>query len=845
LNKTAKNDMIKEIKDQEVRILFNLFNVNKKTLKRLEKKAQEVLDKSEEFKALSDSELQAKTPYFKERLAAGESLDDLLVEAYATVREASTRVLKMTPFKVQVMGAIVIHEGNIAEMKTGEGKTLTAVMPAYLNALTGLGVHIVTVNDYLARREAEGEIGDLFKFLQLTVGLNTRELNPQEKSEVYQSDILYSTNNELGFDYLRDHMVIYKENIVQRNLNFAIIDEVDSILIDEARTPLIISGGAKNTADLYKQANYFAIGLSDEHYELDIKDKTITLTQEGIAKAENFFNLDNLYDVNNVVLLHHINNALRANFIMTKDVDYVVQDGKVIIVDQFTGRLMHGRQFSEGLHQALEAKEAVEIKKETTTLATITFQNFFRMYSKLSGMTGTAKTEEEEFRNIYNMLVVEIPTNKPVIRIDDNDLIFATMEAKYKALAEEITRRYKLGQPMLVGTISIESSELLSSLLRKNGVKHNVLNAKQHEREAEIVANAGQKYAVTIATNMAGRGTDIKLGEGVVELGGLAVIGTERHESRRIDNQLRGRSGRQGDPGYSRFFISADDELMLRFGGERFKSMISMITSPGKEGSEVPLDYKMFSKMILRAQKQIEGNNFDRRKTVLQYDEVLRKQREIIYSQRTDVLFLESIEELTYNMVRQVIERTLAMHNKDELNNALKKYFPVDAIDNELLKTETNLFDYILDMAKKDLEAKKALVGEKVFNDFLKAITLRVVDTYWVQHIDSMSELRQAVTLQSYGQINPFREYQEVGFNMFETMIQNIQDDVTRYVLKAQVRQNTERVQVAKPIRAYSGKEDQETKKAPRKVGEKVGRNDPCPCGSGKKYKHCHGRNDN
>jgi preprotein translocase subunit SecA len=845
LNKTAKNDMIKEIKDQEVRILFNLFNVNKKTLKRLEKKAQEVLDKSEEFKALSDSELQAKTPYFKERLAAGESLDDLLVEAYATVREASTRVLKMTPFKVQVMGAIVIHEGNIAEMKTGEGKTLTAVMPAYLNALTGLGVHIVTVNDYLARREAEGEIGDLFKFLQLTVGLNTRELNPQEKSEVYQSDILYSTNNELGFDYLRDHMVIYKENIVQRNLNFAIIDEVDSILIDEARTPLIISGGAKNTADLYKQANYFAIGLSDEHYELDIKDKTITLTQEGIAKAENFFNLDNLYDVNNVVLLHHINNALRANFIMTKDVDYVVQDGKVIIVDQFTGRLMHGRQFSEGLHQALEAKEAVEIKKETTTLATITFQNFFRMYSKLSGMTGTAKTEEEEFRNIYNMLVVEIPTNKPVIRIDDNDLIFATMEAKYKALAEEITRRYKLGQPMLVGTISIESSELLSSLLRKNGVKHNVLNAKQHEREAEIVANAGQKYAVTIATNMAGRGTDIKLGEGVVELGGLAVIGTERHESRRIDNQLRGRSGRQGDPGYSRFFISADDELMLRFGGERFKNMISMITSSGKEGSEVPLDYKMFSKMILRAQKQIEGNNFDRRKTVLQYDEVLRKQREIIYSQRTDVLFLESIEELTYNMVRQVIERTLAMHNKDELGNALKKYFPVDAIDNELLKTETNLFDYILDMAKKDLEAKKALVGEKVFNDFLKAITLRVVDTYWVQHIDSMSELRQAVTLQSYGQINPFREYQEVGFNMFETMIQNIQDDVTRYVLKAQVRQNTERVQVAKPIRAYSGKEDQETKKAPRKVGEKVGRNDPCPCGSGKKYKHCHGRNDN
>ena len=752
----------------------------------------------------------------------------------------------MTPFIVQLMGAIVIHEGRIAEMKTGEGKTLTAVMPAYLNALGGGGVHIVTVNDYLARREAEGEIGELFKFLQLTVGLNTREMSSEEKRDVYNCDILYSTNNELGFDYLRDHMVIYKEQIVQRKLNFAIIDEVDSILIDEARTPLIISGGAKNTADLYKQANYFTIGISEEDYELDIKDKTITLTQDGIQKAEKFFNLDNLYDVNNVVLLHHINNALRANYIMTKDVDYVVQEGKVIIVDQFTGRLMHGRQFSEGLHQALEAKEAVEIKKETTTLATITFQNFFRMYSKLSGMTGTAKTEEEEFRNIYNMFVVEIPTNMPVVRIDDNDLIFATMQGKYKALAEEITRRYHLGQPQLVGTISIESSELLSSLLKKNGVKHNVLNAKQHEREAEIVANAGQKYAVTIATNMAGRGTDIKLGEGVKELGGLAVIGTERHESRRIDNQLRGRSGRQGDPGYSRFFLSADDDLMRRFGGERFKNMISMITNSGKDGTEQPLDFKMFSKMVLRAQRQIEGNNFDRRKSVLQYDEVLRKQREIIYTQRTDVLFLDTIEELIDNMVVKTLTRIVNTNeNVDELFTNLNKFFTLGSVDKELLKTETDRLAYVIDSYNKDVESKKNLAGQKPFNDFLKAITLRVVDTYWVQHIDSMSELRQAVILQSYGQINPFREYQEIGFSMFETMVHNIQDDVTRFVLKAQVRQNTERVQVAKPVSTYSGKEDMEVKRKPRTVQQKVGRNDPCPCGSGKKYKHCHGINDN
>ncbi|HPJ23348.1 MAG TPA: SEC-C metal-binding domain-containing protein, partial [Bacillota bacterium] len=585
----------------------------------------------------------------------------------------------------------------------------------------------------------------------------------------------------------------------------------------------------------------------DEDYTIDIKDKVVSLTQEGIRKGEEFFNLENLYDINNVTLLHHINNALKANFIMTRDIDYVVQDGSVIIVDSFTGRLMHGRQFSEGLHQALEAKEAVEIKKETTTLATITFQNFFRMYSKLSGMTGTAKTEEEEFRNIYNMYVIEIPTNKPVIRIDDNDLIFASMKAKYNALADEIAERHALGQPMLIGTISIESSELLSKLLKKRGVKHDVLNAKQHEREAEIVANAGQKYAVTIATNMAGRGTDIKLGEGVKELGGLAVLGTERHESRRIDNQLRGRSGRQGDPGYSRFFLSADDELMRRFGGDRFKRMLEMVTTQKGSDTETPLDYKMFSNMVLRAQKQIEGNNFDRRKTVLQYDEVMRKQREIIYKQRTDILFLDNIEDLVDSMIVEALTRSFQMHQGDidGLYKNLSFFFPKDAIDRKILETESDKLGYVLENYRKEALNKKNIVGEKVYNDFLKAVTLKIVDTYWVNHIDAMSELRQSVMLQSYGQNNPFREYQDVGFNMFETMIQNIQNNVAVNVLRAQVRQNTERVQVAKPVKAISGKEDEQAKRQPRTVKDKVGRNDPCPCGSGKKYKYCHGKNAN
>jgi preprotein translocase subunit SecA len=833
-------------------MLKNLFDLGRKELKKLEKLANQVLALEEEYKKYTDEELQNMAGVFRNRLANGETLEDIKVEAYATVREASTRVLGMTPFKVQVMGAFTIHDGNIAEMKTGEGKTLTAVMPAYLNALGGDGVHIVTVNEYLAGREAEGEIGELFRWLGLTVGLNKRELTKEEKKEAYLCDIMYSTNNEIGFDYLRDHMVVHKEQMVQRPLNYAIIDEVDSILIDEARTPLIISGGAKNTASLYLQAQAFARTLSEEDYDVDIKTKVVNLEPSGVARAERYFSLENLYDVSNVTLLHNINNAMKANFTMDRDVDYVVQDNKVIIVDSHTGRLMHGRQFSEGLHQALEAKEGVEIKKETTTLASITFQNFFRMYRKLSGMTGTAKTEEEEFRNIYNMLVVEIPTNRPVIREDANDVIFATMKAKYNAIAAEIKERHSKGQPILVGTISIETSELLSSLLKRKGVKHDVLNAKQHEREADIVENAGKLGAVTIATNMAGRGTDIKLGEGVVELGGLAVIGTERHESRRIDNQLRGRSGRQGDPGYSKFFLSAEDDLLRRFGGERFKNQIEMLTRTRDSNDESPVNYGIFSRMVERAQNQIEGNNFDRRKTVLQYDEVLRKQREVIYGQRRAILFEDSIIDIANGMVERSLERQVynnllenskvAEVDHEKLFNALNgRYFAPNLISKSSLKGDPkDVYEYLMDLVKKDISDKINSFTEEKFNEFLKVVVLRVVDTYWVQHIDQMSELRQAIGLQQYAQMNPLREYQETGFSMFNTMIESIENDATKYILRAVIRDNLQRIQVAKPTSTHSGKEE-DTKRKPR-TATKVGRNDPCPCGSGKKYKQCHGR---
>ena len=832
----------------------SLFDSGYRELKRVEKIAKKIDALQEDYKKFSDEELKAQTDIFRQRLKNGETMDDILVEAFATVREASTRVLHMTPFFVQLEGAIALHGGNIAEMKTGEGKTLTSTLVAYLNALPGEGVHIVTVNEYLAARDAR-EMGELFKWLGLTVGLNLRELSSEQKKEQYLCDITYSTNNELGFDYLRDHMVIYKENIVQRPLNFAIIDVVDSILIDEARTPLIISGGAKNTGNLYSQADLFAKGLNQEtDFEVDIKTRHVIFTEKGMEKAERFFGIDNLYDVKYVNLLHHLHNALRANFIMARDIDYVVQDNKVIIVDQFTGRLMHGRQFSEGLHQALEAKEHVEIKKETRTVATITFQNYFRMYKKLAGMTGTAKTEEEEFRNIYNMYVVEIPTNMPVIRIDDPDLMFVTLKAKFEAIANDIRERYRIGQPVLVGTISIETSELLSELLRKRGVPHNVLNAKQHEREAEIVANAGQLKAITIATNMAGRGTDIKLGPGVVELGGLAVIGTERHESRRIDNQLRGRSGRQGDPGYTRFYLSAEDELMKRFGSDRFKSMLSMVVMQKGSGVETPLESRMFSNFVESAQKKIEGNNFDSRKTVLEYDEVLRKQREIIYNQRSSILFLDDITEIITKMMWGTAQRLayLCLENDRknsnvDVNHLMKEiegiYFPLGFVRKEDFTDLSidGVVNTFLAKCEVLLQEKRDNFPPEIYKEFLKVVLLRVVDTYWMDHIDAMSELRQAVRLQSYAQINPLRQYQEVGFEKFETMIQNIENDATKYVNRAMIKDNLQREVVIKATSTSSGKEE-DTRRRTQAVSSKIGRNAPCPCGSGKKYKNCCGR---
>ncbi len=837
-------------------MLKGLFDDGYKELKRVEKIANKIEALQENYKKLSDEELQNKTIEFRERLSKGETLDDILVEAFATVREAATRVLHMTPFKVQLMGALTMHRGNIAEMKTGEGKTLTSTLVTYLNALSGNGVHVVTVNEYLASRDA-AEMGELFKWLGLTVGLNLRELTPEQKKEAYACDITYSTNNELGFDYLRDNMVTYKENRVQRDLNFAIVDEVDSILIDEARTPLIISGGQKNTGNLYQQADMFAKSLSraddQEDYDIDVKSKHVVLTEKGIAKAEGFFKLENLYDLKHVNLLHHINNAMRANFIMERDVDYVVQDGKVIIVDQFTGRLMHGRQYSEGLHQALEAKEHVEIKKETRTIATITFQNYFRMYKKLAGMTGTAKTEEEEFRNIYNMYVVEIPTNLPIARIDDPDLMFMTMKAKFNAIADDILARYKKGQPVLVGTISIETSELLSELLNKRHIPHNVLNAKQHEREAEIVANAGQMKQVTIATNMAGRGTDIKLGPGVVELGGLAVIGTERHESRRIDNQLRGRSGRQGDPGYTRFYLSAEDELMRRFGSESFKNMLGMLVYE-KKGSkeETPLESKMFSRFVESAQRKVEGNNFDNRKHVLEYDEVLRKQREIIYEQRKQILYFDDITDQIYKMMSATCERIgMSCVNQEsrkgyvDAEKVIREvdgiYFPQGYVEASELEEKTGIecAEILFGKCEDLLNEKKENFPEQIIKEFLKVVLLRVVDTYWMNHIDDMSELRQAVRLQSYAQVNPLREYQEVGFEKFETMVSNIASDATKFINRAQIRDNLQREQVAKPTGTNSSEQGTQRRQA---VSNKVGRNEPCPCGSGKKYKNCCGR---
>ena len=832
-------------------LLKRLFDGNERKLKELQVIVDEIEALESSYEKLSDEELSAKTAEFKQRYQAGESLDDLLVEAYAVVREGSKRVLEMRPFAVQLSGAIVLHGGDIAEMKTGEGKTLAATMPAYLNALTGKGVHIITVNEYLADRDAQ-EMGELFNFLGLTVGLNVNSLSKAEKRKAYEADITYGTNNEFGFDYLRDNMVLYKDQMVQRPLHFAIIDEVDSILIDEARTPLIISGSARKSAALYQQANTFVRTLNRAvDYSYDEKTKGVQLNEDGITKAERFFNIENLFDLNHVTLTHHINQALKANVSMLNDTDYVIKDGKVVIVDQFTGRLMEGRRYSDGLHQAIEAKESLPIQNESMTLASITFQNLFRMYEKLAGMTGTAKTEEEEFRNIYNMNVYAIPTNEPIIRDDKPDLIYKTISGKFKAVVEEIKEKNKKGQPVLVGTVAVETSEVISQLLKKAGVKHNVLNAKNHYREAEIIENAGQKHAVTIATNMAGRGTDIKLGEGVIEAGGLAVIGTERHESRRIDNQLRGRSGRQGDPGESQFYLSMEDDLMRRFGSDNMKAMMDRFNMDDSQ----PLESKMISRAVESSQKRVEGNNFDARKNVLSYDDVLREQREIIYQQRSDVINSEDLTDIIMSMMDTVVDEMVSGHTQDDDSelwdlDAIIEYLYANLVEAKDIKksdlenkSAEDIKALIMDKVLQKYQEKEAELGSEQMREFEKVILLRTVDTKWMDHIDQMDQLRQGIHLRAYGQDDPLGEYQMEGYAMFETMVESINEEVSRYIMKAQVRENLERQQVAKNTTALSGDQTKkQKKKTPFVKGETVGRNDPCPCGSGKKYKQCHGK---
>ena len=826
-------------------LFSKLFDHEYKELKKFEKLADEIVELDSQMQALSDKELQGKTAEFKNRLENGETLDDILVEAFAVAREAAYRVIGEKPFYVQILGAIAIHYGNIAEMKTGEGKTLTSVLPAYLNALEGKGVHIITVNEYLASRDAEW-MGGIHRFLGLTVGVNLREMTPKEKQEAYQCDILYSTNNEVGFDYLRDNMVIRKENRVQRPLNFAIVDEVDSVLIDEARTPLIISGGQMNSANLYIDADKFAKSLTaEDDYIYDETTKSVTLTEAGSAKAEKVFHVNNLYDIDNTSLVHFINQALRANYSMKLDVDYVVQEGAIVIVDPFTGRLMKGRAYSDGLHQAIEAKEGVKINQETKTLATITFQNLFRMYQKLSGMTGTAKTEEEEFRNIYNMYVIEIPTNKPVIRIDAPDLVYATKEAKYKAIIAEIKSRYEKGQPVLVGTIAIETSELISSLLKKAHIPHEVLNAKNHAREAEIISKIGQHKSVTIATNMAGRGTDIKLSDDIRALGGLCVIGTERHESRRIDNQLRGRSGRQGDPGFTQFYVSMEDDLMVRFGSERIREMMKSFGF-----GDQAIQSKTFTKAISTAQKRVEGNNFDARKQLLQYDDVMNNQREIMYARRNEILDSDSIHETVLNAMYNHITDLVKSHQLDGDISEQDRKDIIEFANENLLKTDLkdsdipdndpeNMINLIYERVKDEYEVKLAALPQEVSNEFEKALSLQVLDNYWMNQINIMSHLREGIYLRSYGQEDPLRAYTTEGFDLFDKMLQKIDQDITIFLLKAEIRQNIERKAVTKTQHTNEDKTD--VKKKPKQV-KKIGRNDPCPCGSGKKYKNCCGK---
>ena len=828
-------------------ILKKMFDHEYKELRKFRGIADKVMVLEEEYSNLTDTELQDKTQQFKDRLREGETLDDILVEAFATAREASFRVIGERHFYVQILGALAIHYGNIAEMKTGEGKTITAVLPAYLNALTGDGVHIITVNEYLVTRDAEW-MGGILRFLGLTVAANIRNMSSKEKQEAYNCDILYSTNSEIGFDYLRDNMVVKKEERVQRKLNFAIIDEVDSILIDEARTPLIISGGEMTNANLYIQADQYAKSLkAEKDYIFDEKTRSVNLTEEGSDKAEKAFRVDNLYDIENATLLHFINQALRANYSMKRDIDYVVQDNEIVIVDQFTGRLMKGRAYSDGLHQAIEAKEGVNINEETKTLATITIQNLFRMYKKLAGMTGTAKTEEEEFRNIYNMYVIEIPTNREVIRIDAPDLVYATKEAKYKAIINFVKERYEKGQPVLIGTIAIETSELISSLLKQAHIPHEVLNAKNHEREAEIISKIGLSKSVTIATNMAGRGTDIKLSDEIRELGGLCVVGTERHESRRIDNQLRGRSGRQGDPGYTQFFVSMKDDLMVRFGSDRIGTMMENMGL-----GDQAIRSKTFTKSIGTAQRRVEGNNFDIRKSLLQYDDVMNNQREIIYDKRNKILDNESIHEMVLTTFRHHIEDLVNSHIPPEGYLTEKDYEDIVEFANEnLLKKDIKkknienlkpeeLIDFLSKTVIQEYEDKIKEVPQEVTEEFEKVITLQVLDNYWMEHINTMSHLREGIHLRGYAQEDPLRAYTMEGFDLFDSMLQKVDKDVSIFLLKAEIRQNIERKENTKKMITNDSEEKAAKKKPVTK--KKIGRNDPCPCGSGRKYKQCHGK---
>ena len=795
-------------------ILKKIVDSDKRELKKFEHLADKVEALADDFAALTDEQLQHHTVEYKERLAKGETLDDLLPEAFATAREGAKRVLGLYPFRVQIIGAISLHEGNISEMMTGEGKTLTCTMTVYLNALGGKGVHVVTVNEYLSSRDAT-EMGQLYNWLGLSVGLNLNAKSADEKREAYNSDITYSTNSELGFDYLRDNMVVYKDQMVQRPLNFAVIDEVDSILIDEARTPLIISGQSTMATGDYLRADRFVKSLVEDttdekdketengDYRIDWPTKTISLTNIGIKKAEANFGLKNLYDIDNAALVHHIDQSLRANYIMLLDIDYVVVEGKVLIVDSFTGRVMDGRRYSDGLHQAIEAKEAVKIEEENKTQATITYQNYFRMYAKLSGMTGTAKTEEEEFREIYNMQVITIPTNRPLIRVDNPDMLYPTLESKFNAVVKEIKERHDNGQPMLIGTVAIESSERLSHLLDQAKIPHAVLNAKNHFKEAEIVMNAGQRGAVTIATNMAGRGTDIKLGPGVTELGGLAVIGTERHESRRIDNQLRGRSGRQGDPGETRFYLSLEDDLMKRFGSERVKSFLDRISD---NDDEKVIESRLITKQVEGAQKRVEGNNYDTRKQTLQYDDVMRTQREIIYGERMHVIEEETeLKSVLMPMIKRTIQHYVDLYTQgkqEEWRLEALHEFMINTITSEEVANKTYLKGMTPDeivatlygIAEENYDDKQSMLSDpSQLLEFEKVVILRTVDERWTDHIDAMDQLRQSIGLRGYGQLNPLVEYQEAGYQMFEEMIANIEFDATRLFMKAQIRQNIRR----------------------------------------------------